>query len=884
MKYLTNRDKFLSELKNIQINEKFDMSGSGPMGNDINWGDSLVGRLINSIRRKVGVGASLVRINSCIKALRNHFDEIIDTSIVNQISEEEKKKIGAIFVYEMVRIIEIAIYDKKQVGFTGDSEDGEITSIKDEDYIKEIESITIDVIEQVGSISDDYDLESGDNIVRYLNELLEKLRQMKKDLDDSKKESESQEESESEEEGSEELEKIKSNNQEVEKKANLVFFENFKTVANLYMTYKNMKDSQSKEKSNQKSEQEKEVNLSDRQMNFTKDDTAALKRKLNKPEYSKYKEQIEKKIKEREKNESLFILENKNNPVFSSLKSLYNVINSDGGEESLKDMKNVLQMSSVESVQLNTMNRLYKNIRRQFGVVDKTNEKLEILLGKESLANAIVNLYKVSKVANLEELVNFKDGILKFNQTMEKCLSPDLFKQEVKENKKVLSYLSFVSINENENIQNVQDENVKLDKKPKESDNKEPKESNKEKITLENQQDILKIYWDELRKKGLGKYILTFKQVEKLKIEIDKIDYPEEGADSIIMKGGSIGIDPIIEIVKIFNRAYKLHTVTVIPGGRSGGKVSNQTFREYTSFGDGKPESAGASGGPYRNNKVFNTWENGVLDIMKDRKYQPIFNKETVILVGRNRKSGVGTALNRFMNDMLDGDTLYQSGSRGGYSSDKTGGAQKQFLLKYFGDIDPELKDKIKDLDSKDLSVTGSNDAKENTKVADGIPNITLGFKDFKISEGIEGRIFLCKGKEDDKDVMLYINTIKSGSGFINVVYSKSFKEFKELIKRNYDKNNIDDGKIPRIVSSSSSPTLFASKFGNNVLIELNKGKEIEIKGNEKGLVNDPKNNIKFKPEPGSLKCITISDSEFLQIKKYPDNYPPITDNTEKTV
>ena len=877
MKYLTNRDKFLSELKNIQINEKFDMSGSGPMGNDINWGDSLVGRLINSIRRKVGVGASLVRINSCIKALRNHFDEIIDTSVVNQISGEEKKKIGAIFVYEMVRIIEIAIYDKKQVGFTGDSEDGEITSIKDENYIKEIESITIDVIEQVGSISDDYDLESGDNIVRYLNELLEKLRQMKKDLDSSKKESE--EKSELEVESEEKSGKIESNNQEVEKKANLIFFENFKSVVNLYMAYKNMKDSQSKEKINQKSESEKEVNLSGRQVNFTKDDTITLKRKLNKPEYSKYKEEIEKKIKEREKNESLFILENKNNPVFSSLKSLYNVINSDGGEEALNDMRNVLQMSSVESVQLNTMNRLYKNIRRQFGVVDKTNEKLEILLGKESLANAIVNLYKNSKVANLEELGNFKDGILKFNQTMEKCLSPDLFKQEVKENKKVLNYLSFVSINENENIQNIQDENVRLDKVTKESDNKEPKE----KITLENQQDILKIYWDELRKKGLGKYILTFKQVEKLKIEIDKIDYPEEGADSIIMKGGSSGIDPIIEIVKIFNRAYKLHTVPVIPGGRSGGKVSNRTFREYTSFGGGKPDSAGADGGPYRNNKVFNTWENSVLDIMKDRKYQPLFNKETAILVGGIKKKGVGAALNKFMNDMLDGDTLYQS-KGSSFSGDKAGGAQKQFLLKYFGEVvGKEGEVKITDLDSKNLSITGSNDAVNNQKLANQIENITLGLKDFseKTTEGIKGRIFTCKGKEEDKDVILYINTIEFNNGFIEVTYSKSFNHFKKLIEFNYNKKNIVDSEIPK---NNNNSKLFASKFGKDILEILNKGEEIEIKGNEKGLVNDPKNNIKFKPYSGTLKCITISDSEFLQIKKYPDNYPSITDNTEKTV
>ena len=52
MKFLKGRDKFLN--KENKIFEKFDMSGegSGPMGNDINWGDSLVGRLLNSISRK----------------------------------------------------------------------------------------------------------------------------------------------------------------------------------------------------------------------------------------------------------------------------------------------------------------------------------------------------------------------------------------------------------------------------------------------------------------------------------------------------------------------------------------------------------------------------------------------------------------------------------------------------------------------------------------------------------------------------------------------------------------------------------------------------------------------------------------------------------------
>jgi hypothetical protein len=69
--------------------------------------------------------------------------------------------------------------------------------------------------------------------------------------------------------------------------------------------------------------------------------------------------------------------------------------------------------------------------------------------------------------------------------------------------------------------------------------------------------------------------------VEQLKSDFDK--KIEQTKDSIIISD----IDPVIEICKIFNRAHKLHTTQVIPSGRNNGKVSNMTFREYTSFGGG---------------------------------------------------------------------------------------------------------------------------------------------------------------------------------------------------------------------------------------------------------------------------------------------------------
>ena len=96
----------------------------------------------------------------------------------------------------------------------------------------------------------------------------------------------------------------------------------------------------------------------------------------------------------------------------------------------------------------------------------------------------------------------------------------------------------------------------------------------------------------------------------------------------------------------------------MIPSGRSGGKVSNKTFMEYTTFGGGDPSTAGKSGGPYRNNAIFNQWEDTVLDIQREKKYQPIFNIGTKLKVGDDLIEKAGANLRKFMTDMLDGDEL----------------------------------------------------------------------------------------------------------------------------------------------------------------------------------------------------------------------------------
>jgi len=85
MKYINNRESFIEKWKEqkseVKLYEAFDMAGgSGPMGNDINWGDSLVGRLFNSVFRKIGIGKDLLSINNVISQIKKEFESMVDSS------------------------------------------------------------------------------------------------------------------------------------------------------------------------------------------------------------------------------------------------------------------------------------------------------------------------------------------------------------------------------------------------------------------------------------------------------------------------------------------------------------------------------------------------------------------------------------------------------------------------------------------------------------------------------------------------------------------------------------------------------------------------------------------------------------------------------------
>lgn len=777
MKYLNKRDEFLkaikeSKIEDFKINESIDMGGAGPFNNDIPWGDSLVGRLVNAIRRKIGIGINMVRIQPVIKRLRVEFDNIIQYSAVGELSEEDKKKIALVIICTLVREVKLAIVDKVSSGTDEDSDeppsDEKMTPIKDENYLDEVISVVTDVIQQIGEISDQFgDIDNVDEIVAYLKEVLEKVREMKKKL---QKEGQAKGEESSEESTS----------------PAKTYNDNFKAVAQLVIAYKAEKD-----KAAAAFKAGKEVKPG-----------SQIGKEVTTGE-PKLGSQIGKEVEVQNKNiskvmDSYIFEANAPSPVMAPLKKLYDTfiqINPD----TVADLQSYLKMS--EENQLNdkisgAITRIYTYIRNKQGVKDniKIKEDLNVLLSNDSkVGDAIIALYSVTKQKEDGSFENISDSlktsIASFNTSMKNCLLPQTKEATLKKygeakESRLLKYNGFRRINEAE------DENKDI-----------PKIDEVDVVTYKNQQPILSGYWKELYETKMSKVLLTESKYKEVRKEIDKVQGETKNALTLD------GIDPIISVLKLFNRAYKLYTVNSIPGARSGGKISRGVSNEYTPVGGGgfgSGENLSGTDGPYRNNKIFNMWENAVLDIIKERKYQPIFSKRTKLRVGDELKDAAGPIFLKLINELLDGSKLYGSGGTGGK------GAQHEFIEKYFGteaagDVKPET-----------VSLGGAEETKSTQEIADAVKSTILTFerKEFELrtpddlkrtivrlevemlsekSEGEEEKKLDAETELEKKTTekrYFFVLSLKDDICF--VVHSISFQSLLRYIENDFEKKGIE--------------------------------------------------------------------------------------------
>lgn len=375
------------------------------------------------------------------------------------------------------------------------------------------------------------------------------------------------------------------------------------------------------------------------------------------------------------------------------------------------------------------------------------------------------------KKENGEEYSKSEDSLTKAKEEPKK--------EEVKKESRLLRYNSYFHL-----ITEADDEN----KEEKKEEGGDVSETSKKIIE----------YWktDPDEKKSLsakvGVYILVEDEYNKLWKELEsseedfdkspptvdiKVKDPEKKTvkrEKVTLKGLIFTIDPVLDIVKAFNKAYKLHTTEVIPSGRTTGAVSNRIFRQYTSLGGGSPDSAGKQGGPYRNNAVFNKWEEAVLDVLAERKYQKIFLQDTKLLVGDELIPNAGANLRKFMTDLLDGDKLYKGGDRGGDGQ----GAQARFLDQYFN-YKGDGKD-LYDGAQKEQVETQKVAAEVDKKNTEQVTSFTKDNISYTQVDELKGTMF--KVEDSDTSYYFFIQDVK-GTDFL-VTYTQGFKFYHDIIRQ----------------------------------------------------------------------------------------------------
>jgi len=861
MKYLSNRDEFLKRSINkideyksyeglVKINEESD--NSGPFANDIPWGDSLLGRLINSTIRKAKIGANIVRIKGVAKRLRYAFDDLLGGSAEAELSDEDKKEFKRLKVFSFLDSLQKAVEEEASVG--------------------DIKNLTKSAISDIKGFED---FENKDILISQLEEFLKFLEQFKDDeggkseADADKEEGEGKEGDGEGKEGDKEIDGEGKDN-EGSKSSSIypTMVKTLKSLASILSNYKSVKilNVTSKEKSTTKEAEVTYTTLAGDTVEKIQKNPKANPKKLASTDIrTKNTQVLAKYTKDNQTMPAGLVLvmesysliealgggspdranvkdgEDHLTQAFTKLKKAIEVLESPKDKGIGVDVKflNDITSKSLDSKNKEVIKSLFTEVNRYL-VGDKKEtlnaptvplykESMEIISDKnkkivvaEKIARFAKTALKFDKeglygglgetgkglqsfVEGIKSIMNLKtsDQKLESPTTVSKFKVGDVVKWKNKEGKEISKKIEkvkdgsyFFTTSDGKEYSKKESELTKESiiikynkflsyiKEAEETEETEETGEVSDPVNMTTSQKI-KDWWD--KKVDIKEFVLTRSQSEKIRIAIEKAGK----VDAVTISG----LDPIIEIVKVFNRAYKLHTTQVISTGRAGGKVSNKTFMEYTSFGGGSPESAGSSGGPYRNNAIFNQWENAVQNIKKETKYQKIFREETVIKTSDGKIiKDAGKNLLKFMNDMLDGDTLYKGDTRGTSGQ----GKQAEFIEKYFSPTDADKKKIEKD----GLTFDGKKEADDISEVAENMPKQkNLDFTDkllkFENSDSLVGSFFAAKTMLDGKSrqIYFYIQSIEGEYAYVSYCGTMGF--FKKYITESgntikMEKNKLD--------------------------------------------------------------------------------------------
>ena len=810
MRYLNKREDFLKKKNSNSINqiksinEKVD--SSGPFANDVGWNDSLLGRLINHMIRKARIATKVPTIKKLIERLRAEFDQLVDQSKVFSLSEQDQLVI--------LRITIIGFFDAL------------IKAVNDGSPIDELKGITSLCIKDITNFKS-FDKKDV---------LLAELEKFKDFLDQFKTESKED---------------------EVKLNTEIPFdlcINNLKAVYAILLAYQKLKGINKQEYLSKKDASGQEVQVGKeytyngkrvKVVNYdhtqlastdktwlTKDDKIGEPIKDPKTDVfviwqlgdknypsNTTSQSVDASKLEPIKESNMSVTPTDIKPttntggILSAIKPTYTYFTSD--KDILPGLESLFKMSTENQKKYG----FKEPILKIYNFI-KLNEDLKQFLSRpEAIGKNLITMYKSTKVKEDGSFEGIQDdmklAIVDFNKTMKVILqfqsgiveSPK-DKEEVNtqdsdkndfdfENKnrsnfsdsvRLLKYNSFMSINESEEQQ------PEFKEQQQESQQESKPESQ---LELDDTKKKISDFFNENCKEIIAFNVLTDEERSIIK----KVNETKEN------KGIIMSMDPIIEIMKLFIKAYKTYTVQTIT--KRSENVDTNTLSEYTSFG-----GSGDTGrsGPYRNNKLFDMWEDAVNNIRKERKYQALFTANAnlrlpVVTDPDTSKSSdweikpkAGLQFNRFINDILDGEKLYKAGSERGKVS--------TFVDSYFGEGA-----------TKDQGTLETNDLRDAAKLESSKSKVELEFskvviKDEQLNINTLFTITYTNDKDQKRQRTFLITEIKNGYIYMSYALVKHYVKY--LNKMNGSQKNVTKGTLPVNLSITDEASIKYTKIKQN--------------------------------------------------------------------
>lgn len=919
MKYLHSRDNYLKNINERKIIQQDKMledlttklileenaPGSGAFGNNVKWGDSLLGRFINFVIRKIGVGVDMGRISLVSKQMKSEFERLVSESAIRTLSKEDQEDISKVQISSILGVLKKAVDDGEKVS-----------------KIKDITQSSIDNLEAL-EVSEKSE-ESKKVIISALEEFLKFLEKYKDS--DGKGGPLSEDAEKTTDDDDVKNEEGKPGDKISIKTGYPTMIKNLKALSLVLANYKKFKPKAIASAPEDyfhitKGGETIEVIQKDVKINKNKlaieqiwlSNAKTLEPytiKADKSKMDKNKLQLGKdiKIKLSLVKES-FIFEE--GPIQTTMVGDKSGIGAGGAKdrnvgtgkedhltqaygklkkacEVLEDPKDkgigvtfdflkAITDKSVDEESKVAIKSLYKEILRYLigdkkatlnapadslfvESVDTIKDKNKKIIVAEKIARFTVRAIQFDGQNLYGGLGDLGKPLQQFVDSMRelKKINPEELKQvEKKQESILLKYNSYLTL-----IREAEGDDPKTQEEPQGQVQGENKEDKSAEISKE-----IKEYFDE--NLDFEAFLLSEEEIKEVEEKVE--DASKKGGKSIVING----MNPIMEIIRLFNRAYKLHTTDVIPGARTDGAVDRLTYNEYTRFGSSSGAPSATEHGPYRHKKTFNIWENAVMDIFADTRFSPVFAKETVLDDGAgNVREGAGVALRQLMLDLLDGDELYKSGSGG-----DSAGAQKKAIEKYFGETANEFFEKNSDVqlgmvDKK----TGKNDMEINSEVANSITISNLQFaklssvtNDDVIKESkFRFTTLQMNGKDKDGKIVrwyLFVNEMANDKYY--VMMSKTMAWFKNMIQSEHPSNQISKG------DSDVTPEL-RDRLGSGpypIIHTVMTKKTLESIANNRAKTIEVKGIVKVEDKPKTItENITIININWLVLRQMEDN------------